>query len=128
MPYLSYQYREADDGFGDYRLYDISPCEFISLIKYSKYIFTDSFHATAFSHLYKKEFVVFSPDGNQSRVRMDSLTEMFKTTERHLIGSGVSIDAIEHFESLDCSIDETGYIDRKHKSMEYLIRSLNAEA
>ncbi len=44
--------------------YGAAPDEFISLICNAKYIITDSFHATAFSVLYHKNFSVFPPNGN----------------------------------------------------------------
>lgn len=124
LPYLSYQYRKADEGFGDYKLYDVSPSDFISLVKFSRFVFTDSFHASVFSHLYKKEFVVFSPEGKQSKVRMDSLTEMFNTQERHLIGNDFSANSIEHFQPIDYSNNETEYLNQKKKSIEFLKNSL----
>lgn len=34
----------------------VSPCDFLSLIKYANYIVTDSFHGTAFSIIYQKKF------------------------------------------------------------------------
>ena len=37
----------------------IGPKEFVSLIKYADVVFTDSFHATAFSINYQKEFFAF---------------------------------------------------------------------
>lgn len=124
LPNLSYQYRSVDESFGDYQLYDVSPEAFISLIKYSKYVFTDSFHATVFAHLYEKEFVVFSPAGKQSRVRMDSLTEMFGTQERHSIGNSMTVEDIERFQSINYQINCGKYIERKEKSLDFLTRSL----
>lgn len=41
------------------QLKGIGPMEFISLIKYADVVFTDSFHATAFSIKYEKEFFAF---------------------------------------------------------------------
>lgn len=42
----------------DWQRADVGPEEFISLIKNADYVFTNSFHGTAFSLIYKKEFVV----------------------------------------------------------------------
>lgn len=41
------------------QLKGIGPMEFVSLIKYADVVFTDSFHATAFSLKYQKEFFAF---------------------------------------------------------------------
>ena len=45
--------------FGDYRPYDVSPADFIALIRDAEYVFTDSFHALVFSIIYKKQFFAF---------------------------------------------------------------------
>lgn len=46
----------VDYGF---ELVDAGPCEFISYIKHASKVFTDSYHASIFSILYKKDFVTF---------------------------------------------------------------------
>lgn len=50
-------YREG--GLRMKPLIGIGPEDFVSLIKYADVVFTDSFHATAFSVKYKKEFFAF---------------------------------------------------------------------
>lgn len=45
------------------------PSEFLWLINYSELIFTDSFHATVFSIIFDKPFVVFDRPGMNSRLR-----------------------------------------------------------
>lgn len=52
-------YVSADENFADYNLYDVSPENFISLIKNAAYICTDSFHGTAFSVIFEKDFFCF---------------------------------------------------------------------
>lgn len=44
--------------------YDAGPREFLSLIDHAAYVVTNSFHATAFSLLFRKKFMVFSPHGS----------------------------------------------------------------
>lgn len=43
----------------DMEYLEANPAEFLSLIKKAKYIFTDSFHGTVFSIIFKKNFTVF---------------------------------------------------------------------
>lgn len=43
--------------------YDAGPREFLSLIQNAAYVVTNSFHATAFSLIFRKQFMVFSPHG-----------------------------------------------------------------
>ncbi len=83
IPYLQGSYRRCDRNFGDIRLSDISPNEFISLIKNAKYIFTDSFHATVFSHIFKREYFVFERYGEKGMSsRLYSLLTLFDKAER----------------------------------------------
>ena len=76
-----------DKKFGDERLYDVSPEQFLSLIKYSRYVFTDSFHAVVFSNIYQKQYFVFnrSKRGEMSS-RIVNITELFCQEERFCAG------------------------------------------
>ena len=83
LPYLDGKKRKCDDGFKALKLYDISPGDFMSLIKYSDAVFTDSFHASVFSILYEKNFFVFPrSQGEKMSNRITSLTKMFGNEER----------------------------------------------
>lgn len=52
----------------DYHLRDMAPGEFLSLIYYADYIISNSFHATLFSIVYKKQFITVLPPGNSVRI------------------------------------------------------------
>lgn len=86
MPFLQKQtllnkeFRKHESEFGDEQLYDISPEQFLSLIKYADCVFTDSFHATLFSGLYQKEYFVFGREVMGARIA--SLTKLYETEER----------------------------------------------
>jgi hypothetical protein len=83
LPYLNCMYRKCDDGFGDVQLYDVGPQDFVSLIKHAEYIFTDSFHATVFSGIYKKQYFVFPRNREASMSsRIYSLIELYEVQER----------------------------------------------
>ncbi len=72
IPYLNGKYIPCDEGFGDLPLYEAAPMDFVSRIRNAKCVFTDSFHATAFSVLFQKEFFVFPRKGHVamgSRIR-----------------------------------------------------------
>lgn len=83
LPFLNASYRKVDDGFGDCALYDVSPKDFLSLVKYASFVLTDSFHAAAFSHIYERPFVVSGRKDNEMGCRMESLTELFGTSNRY---------------------------------------------
>lgn len=63
IPYLSKNYDPLKD-FGDIKLSNVSPSDFISLIKYSDMVFTDSFHACVFSSIYDKDVFAFRRDND----------------------------------------------------------------
>ncbi|MGN0383493.1 MAG: polysaccharide pyruvyl transferase family protein [Eubacterium sp.] len=54
------EYVPADENFGDIAPYDITPAQFLNILRNAQYILTDSFHGAVFSVLHEKEFVVFN--------------------------------------------------------------------
>ena len=53
------QFIETDEHYADYTPWDISPDDFVNLIKYAEYVCTDSFHGTVFSIIYSRNFFTF---------------------------------------------------------------------
>ncbi|XVH58076.1 polysaccharide pyruvyl transferase family protein [Providencia hangzhouensis] len=51
----------------DYLLTDVSPEEFVGLLKNATFVFTSSFHATAFSVIYEKHFIAMANKKRSSR-------------------------------------------------------------
>ena len=47
----------------------VGPEDFLSLLYYSKLVISSSFHATAFSLIFQKNFVALLPDGNGDRIK-----------------------------------------------------------
>lgn len=120
------EYIKSDEGFADYPLYDVSPLDFIALIRDAQFVLTDSFHCTVFSTLFKKPFFSFRRYHNDSQVstnsRIYSLLDTFGIPERLLNGQ-------ENIEScLQMKIDFTkvhSNIDLLRKqSITYLTQSL----
>ncbi len=82
-PYLLGTFRECDEHFGDIKIADVSPENFISLIKHAKYVFTDSFHAMLFAGIYQKQYFVFNREGESDMSsRIYTLTSLYETQER----------------------------------------------
>lgn len=78
IPYLNNHYRECDNGYGDISLSKISPEEFLSLIKYADYVFTDSFHGTLFSGIFNRRFVTFGRNEYEGMdERINSLLKLY---------------------------------------------------
>lgn len=59
-------YNEVDNDFGNYKINNCSPAQWIYLIKNAEYIFTDSFHGTVFSTIFEKKFIVLKRDYTQN--------------------------------------------------------------
>lgn len=49
-------------------LFDVSPSEFLNLIKNAEYVVTNSFHGTAFSIIFKKNFYTVASRSRNSRI------------------------------------------------------------
>ena len=87
LPYIKngnrFEFRIEDYKFGDKQMLDITFEDFLSLIKYSEYVITDSFHAICFSYIFKKEFYAFEKGTLVStNSRIYTLLELFEATNR----------------------------------------------
>lgn len=89
IPYalpFSFSGHISDNNFGDYRLRDINPMDFIHIIESAEFVITDSFHATVFSIMYHINFYVLQRSikkGNMNS-RLDTLLEDAGLQERLL--------------------------------------------
>ena len=66
-------------------MWNVGPAEFLSLIKYSEFVYTDSFHGSVFSILFNKQFAVYERDksGTTSKnSRMYDLLSVFGLDSR----------------------------------------------
>ncbi len=78
LPHLTGGFRKEDEGFGDRSLYDVSPLQLLSLIRYADAVFTDSFHATVFSGIFKRPYFTFEREGNrEAGARLVTLFSLF---------------------------------------------------
>lgn len=77
MPFLDSDYIcKYDFIFGDIKIWEANPFEFINLIRYSKYVITDSFHCSVFSIIYHVPFLNFQKIGKAQSSRMEWLLKM----------------------------------------------------
>lgn len=79
------------------KCYDAGPAEFISLIRNAEYVVTNSFHASAFSVIYRKKFMVFNASENGAS-RINSLLNLCGITERQ---AGKDSDVRKMLEDID---------------------------
>lgn len=102
------QYIKADEEYVDYAPFDISPTDFINLVKNSEMVCTDSFHGTVFSLIYSKQFFTFMRFSDKATLSTNSrITTLLKcigvedrlvcqkTDLESLLNSKMDIDEIQ---------------------------------
>lgn len=77
-------------------VYGIGPDEFLSFIEFADYVVTNSFHATVFSFLFRKQFVTFKTKLSSARM-IDLLTNL--GIDSRIYRDQFDIDAPIDFES-----------------------------
>ena len=126
FPHLK-KYVFVDDGFGDFNFYDATPIDFLSLVQKASFVCTDSFHGTAFSILFKRDFYVFERFGKDSKEstnnRIYSLLEMLCLNNR-LIGNNEETRS-DFLKDIDYSIAYDRLLCNRQKSFQYLDKALN---
>lgn len=89
-------YIASDEGI-DYPITSCSPNEFLGLISNAEYICTDSFHATAFSTIFNKNFFAFNRFTSQkhgTNSRIESLLGMVGLESRLISNSCKAYDIV----------------------------------
>lgn len=114
------------DNFGDIKLETASPEEFLSLIKYAEYVFTDSFHAVIFSNVFKKQYFVF--DRNKKgdmNSRIIDITNLFNQKERYVKNSiGNKFSYVNSLDKIDYSKENPKFDELYEKSIKFIEESL----
>lgn len=126
IPDLLGKYRKSDRKIKAEYVNDATPRDFISLIKYAEYIFTDSFHACVFSLLYQKEFFAFPRSGKikmESRIR--HLTELFDCPQRLCADNDITVESLLSLDAIDYQAERKQLIKAKRESVDYLKEILN---
>ncbi len=114
----------CDLDFGDQRLYDVSPAQFLALIRDADFVMTDSFHATVLSLVYRKQFAVYGRTGHAAMGnRLDHLLGLFDLQDRKCQAGTVPEAPIAYRQTYE-------KVERlRQSSLEFLKRQLsNAEA
>ena len=129
IPDLLGAYRRKDRRIKTHKIVHATPGDFISLIKYADYIFTDSFHACVFSLLYKREFFAFPRLGSiKMGSRIQNLTEMFECCERFCTDKKqMNMKHLLSMDNIDYSKSFALFIREKRKSLDYLETNLRQQ-
>lgn len=122
IPFLETDYKVWYDlKFGDYKIWDATPADFLSLIKYSEYVFTDSFHSSVFSCIYHKSFFIFPKIGKAQSARLKNLITILGLPTRFIQRE----KDIYNLNSIDwIKVDKKINLE-KNKSYHYLKKALS---
>lgn len=127
IPHLQGRYEKADKNFADISIQDASPEQFLWLIKNAKCVFTDSFHSTVFSLIFKKQFYVFERAGYKGMGgRIVSLLSLFDLNDRFVLDEkSKNLDYVNGLNKIDFSKDFDKFNQMKNKSINFLLGNLN---
>ena len=121
IPFLHGKKEKYSDICADESVQDASPADFLRLIYDAEFVLTDSFHATVFSLIFRKQFWVFGRGkGKQNmNTRIDTLLGYFHLSARMISPSALSeqSDRIVYSEE-DC-LEEA-----RRESLQFLKKAL----
>ena len=100
---------------------DISPAEWLYLVRHARYVVTNSFHGTAFSVIYRKDFYVEMSSATNSRLA--HITDMLGLGDR-VIGGGLC----DGGSACDYTVAEEKLPMLRAASLEYLKNALCEDA
>jgi len=123
-----YEIIEMNGKFKDY----VGPSEFIYLISNSEFVFTDSFHGTAFSIIFNKSFIVFQRNNSydmSSRIitvlnKFDIMDHFYNKENNDLPED--FLDYVKKIENSNYNI-KLKLDEEKSKADRFINRSLNME-
>lgn len=124
MPFLDADRVELYDlFFGDYKLWDADPADFISVIKNAECVFTDSFHSMVFSCIYHRTFYTFPKIGKAQLNRVVNFQEMLHIPNR-MISDTTSLEDIMSMESINWKQVDDIIAAKREVSFDYLEKAL----
>lgn len=121
IPYAKQKYNYFDTKSRMKPVWNVGPSEFLSLIQNANMVYTDSFHGTVFSIIFKRNFVVYERDDEKQKTsknsRLYDLLETFELGNR-LVKSYSDIKELS-------SIDYTSVCKKLEEYREHSIKWLN---
>jgi len=122
------QYIKTDEDYVDEAPYDISPADFINLVKNAEYICTDSFHGTVFSATYNRcffTFIRFSEDATLStNSRISTLLKKIGAEDR-LVHEDYDLDKLVAAK-INYAVINENLRKFREDSLKYLIDAIEA--
>jgi hypothetical protein len=129
IPHVFRYYIEADEGFADIKIYDAGPREFVSLVKNASFVLTDSFHGTAFSLLFEKQFLSFirfkQNDKHSLNVRLSSIICEYKLKKRLIKVEELDNIEINNLIPIDYEVCRKVTEKKRNDAISFLRNNLN---
>ena len=120
------QFIETDEHYADYTPWDISPDDFVNLVKYAEYVCTDSFHGTVFSIIYSRNFFTFKRCNKKASLstntRITSLLTRVGLMDRLVVNLDKRPDNINDWRKIQECVSEF-----RNASGSWLIESINKQ-
>ena len=120
------QFIETDEHYADYTPWDISPDDFVNLVKYAEYVCTDSFHGTVFSIIYSRNFFTFKRFNKKASLstntRITSLLTRVGLMDRLVVNLDKRPDNINDWRKIQECVS-----DFRNASGSWLIESINKQ-
>ena len=119
------QFIASDESYADITPYDITPADFVSLVKYADYVCTDSFHGTVFSIIYSRNFFTFmrfkKTASLSTNTRIESLLNTLGLMNRLFDG----ISSVEGPLTIENWVEVQQRVSiLREKSLKYLLESI----
>lgn len=122
-------YYSIDEDYGDVSPFGLTPLQFVKLIKNAQYIFTDSFHGTAFSIIFEKQFISTyrfdSKDRLSKNSRIDNILSKFDLSNRLYTSAKDIFQLIRN--EIDYSIVNLKREEWRNESLDFLKKALGGE-
>ena len=126
--YAKNMYFSSEEKYSDYIIYDAGPLEWLGLIKYAKYVFTDSFHGSVFSIIFKRLFYCCERDNPNDKTnensRLYSFLELTGLEKRLLNARSFQNDKLLD-ENIDYEAVENRLSIHRLKSKEFIKRNID---
>lgn len=89
------EYVPEDENFGDEAPYNVGPNDFVKYISKATYVCTDSFHCTAFSIQFHRDFMTFYRFASNNKAgrnsRIDSLFNTLQINKNHIYNGNIDL-------------------------------------
>lgn len=123
FPYMAYFFRMNELNFGDVKVFDAEPSDFLGYVNGAKYVFTDSFHATAFSIIFHTDFFVSSAN-ERAFSRIENLLSIAGLNERSVPAEGLLPENYDSKRQADWYEVDRRLKTKISESLDYLNRVL----